>query len=187
MPLSLASAVRAWSSVFSQAANLAAASWCLESVVTAVEEPPQLPVAFSPADHWGSGAMAHLPLVSGAAVVRVPGAHTAETQAICLPVLSALFQAGVYIGWLSMAPSLTRPPQKSATFLVAASLMPTFHLSPSVVHHLAPACWARPAKRPESLAENVVRSVSEDFFFSARAVSANSSQVVGTVRPYFLK
>ncbi len=65
--------------------------------------------------------------------------------------------------------------------------MPTFHFSPDVVHHLAPACWARPAKRPESLAEKVVRSLSGAFFFSARAVSANSAQVVGTVRPYFLK
>ena len=74
----------------------------------------------------------------------MPGAHTAETQAICLPVLSALFQAGVYIGWLSTAPSLTRSPQNFATFCVAASSMATFHLSPEVVHHLAPACWARP-------------------------------------------
>lgn len=131
--------------------------------------------------------MAHLPFVSGAAVVRVPGAQTALTQAICLPVLSALFQAGVYIGWLSIAPSLTRPPQKSATFRVAGSSMATFHLSPPVVHHCAPACWARPAKRPESLEEKVVRSLSGAFSFSARAVSANSSQVVGTVRPYFLK
>lgn len=130
--------------------------------------------------------MAHLPLVSGAAVVRVPGAQTALTQAICLPVLSALFQAGVYIGWLSTAPSLTRPPQKSATFRVASSSMATFHLSPPVVHHFAPACWARPAKRPESFEENVVRSLPGAFFFSVRAVSANSSQVVGTDRPYCL-
>lgn len=122
--------------------------------------------------------------MSGAAVFSVPGAHTALTHAICLPVLSALFQAGVYIGWLSIAPSLTRPPQNSATFLVASSEMPTFHWSPDVLHHCAPACWARPANRPESLAENVVRSVLGDFFLSLRAVSANSSQVVGTVRPY---
>src|SRR3954466_5905466 len=133
MPLSLASACSAEPSVFSQAANFAAAAWWAGSVGRAVEEPPQLPVTFSPADHWGSGAMAHLPLVSGAAVVSVPGAHTALTQAICLPVSSALFQAGVYIGWLSMAPSLTRPPQNLATFWVAGSLMATFHLSPEVV------------------------------------------------------
>src|SRR5919107_3196443 len=99
MPASLARALRASPSVFSQAANVAAASWCSESVATAVEEPPQLPVRFSPRFHWGSGAMAHLPSVSGAAVVSVPGAHTALTHAICLPVLRALFQAGVYIGW----------------------------------------------------------------------------------------
>src|SRR5690242_2520235 len=187
MPLSFASAATARGSVFSQAANFAAAALCGESVVTAVEEPPQLPVTFSPADHCGSGAIAHLPLVCGAAVVRVPGAHTALTQAISLPVFSALFQAGWYIGWLSIAPSLTRPPQKSATLRVAESSMPTFHLSLEEVHHLAPACCARPANRPESLAEKVVRALSGAFFFSARAVSANCSQVVGTVRPYFLK
>jgi hypothetical protein len=101
-------------------------------------------------------------------------------------VFSALFQEGVYIGWLSMTPSLTRPPQNRATFRVAASSMPTFHLSPEVVHHFAPACWARPAKRPESLAEKVVRSLSGAFSFSRRAVSANCSQVVGTFRPYLL-
>ncbi|CAM5290026.1 hypothetical protein SNARM312S_03942 [Streptomyces narbonensis] len=173
--------------MFSQVANSAAAALCFESVVTAVEEPPQLPVAFSPLFHCGRGAMAHLPLVSGAAVVRVPGAQTALTQASCSPVFRALFQAGVYIGWLSTAPSATRPPQKSETFLVAASSMPTFQVSPSKVHHLAPACWERPAKRPESLAEKVVRDFLGAFFLTARAVSANSSQVVGTVRPYCLK
>ena len=103
-----------------------------------------------------------------------------------MPVFRALFQDGVYIGWLSMTPSLTRPPQNVATFWVAASSMATFHLSPEVVHHLAPACWARPAKRPESLAEKVVRSVPGETFFSWRAVSANCSQVVGTVSLYFL-
>src|SRR5688500_5393658 len=148
MPPSFARAFSASPSVFSQAANLAAASLFFESVVTPVEDPPQLPVRLSPSLHWGSGAIAHLPLVSGAAVVSVPGAHTALAHAICLPVLSALFQAGVYIGWLSTAPSFTRPPQNSATFLVASSFMPTFQLSPEVVHHWAPACWARPANRP---------------------------------------
>ncbi|WTW24203.1 hypothetical protein OHU89_29250 [Streptomyces sp. NBC_00019] len=92
-----------------------------------MEEPPQLPVTSSPVFHCGSGAMRHLPLVSGAEETSTPGAHTAETQPMWVPLLRALFQAGVYIGWLSMTPSWTRPPQNSVTCRVAASSMPTVH------------------------------------------------------------
>src|SRR5689334_7149702 len=106
MPEIFTSAATAAGSVFSQVANLTAASLCLLSLLTAVVEPPQLPVTFCPADHWGRGAIAHLPLVCGAAVVSTPGAHTALTQASCWPVSSALFHAGVYMGWLSIVPSL---------------------------------------------------------------------------------
>ncbi len=190
MPASLTRAETACGSVFSQVANWAAASaWpaLAAPVVTPVVEPPQLPVTDSPAFHCGRGAIAHLPLVSGAEPVKTPGAHTALTQAIWLPSFSALLQAGVYIGWLSIAPSLTRPPQKSATFLLAASSMPTFQVSPELVHHLAPACWARPANRPESLEEKVVSAFAGSFCFSWRAASANSAQVVGTLRPYCWK
>src|SRR4051794_11272277 len=158
MATSLTRAASASGSVLIQRANFAAASACWESVETPVEEPPQLPVTLSPAFHWGSGAMRHLPLVSGAEEISTPGAQTAETQARWVPLFSALFQGGVYIGWLSMTPSCTRPPQNSATFLVPASSMPTVHLPPaSTVHHLPPACWARPANRPGSLEEKVVK------------------------------
>ena len=92
-------------------ANLAAAALFFDFSVTPVDEPPQLPVLFSPALHCGSGAIAHLPLVSGALPASTPGPQIALGQASSVPSLSALFHAGVYIGWSSMAPSLTRPSQ----------------------------------------------------------------------------
>lgn len=72
------------------------------------------------------------------------------------------------------------------TLRVAASFMATFQVSPDVVHQEAPACWARPANSPGSLLENVVRYLPLSSVRSLRASAANSSQVVGTVRPYFL-
>src|SRR3954465_6152853 len=111
MALSLMSSSVAAGSAFIQAANLTAAALFLLAAVTPVEEPPQLPVLFSPAAHCGIGAIAHLPLVAGALPCRTPGAQIALGQAISVPSLSALFQAGVYIGCLSIAPSPTRPPQ----------------------------------------------------------------------------
>src|SRR5690348_8534095 len=108
MPLSRTSVVVAAASVFIHTANFAAASLCLEFFVTPVDDPPQLPVRFSPADHCGSAAIDHLPLVSGALPVSVPGAHTALGHASSVPSLRALFQSGVYIGWSSTTPRVTR-------------------------------------------------------------------------------
>src|SRR3954471_19174379 len=102
--------------VFIHSMNLAASLGCFDCVVTEVAEPPQLPVASSPASHCGSGTMAHLPSVSGALPCRTPGAQMAETQPACEPSLSAAFHSGVYIGLLSMTPLSTRSPQYLATF-----------------------------------------------------------------------
>src|SRR3954451_1035264 len=101
MPPSRTRPVVASGSVLSQTANCAAAAACLEAAVTAVVEPPQLPVLFSPAVHCGSGAMAHLPLVSAALPASTPGPQIALGHARSVPSLSALFHSGVYIGLLS--------------------------------------------------------------------------------------
>src|SRR5215472_13960965 len=130
MPPLATSAAVAVGSVFSQAANWAAACWCLEAAMTAVEEPPQLPTTFWPADHCGSCAMTHLPAPEGAAVGKSPGAQMSETQAMYLPLFMPLFQAAVHCGWLSTPPADIRPCQYEATFWLAASLMPTDQVLP---------------------------------------------------------
>src|SRR5690349_14091917 len=121
MPHTVTSASTAAGSVLSQSANSVAAFCFFEPAVTAVVEPPQLPVRGSAASHCGIGAIAHLPWVLSALPLSTPGAHTALSQPTCVPSLSALFHSGVYIGDLSIAPSATRPCQYWATFLVAAS------------------------------------------------------------------
>src|SRR5471030_2152129 len=98
MPPSVTRPCTAFGSVFSQTANFAASAACFESVVTAVVEPPQNPLTFAPAVHCGSGAIAHLPTVSGAELEIVPGAHAALIQLTSAPSSSALFQAGVQSG-----------------------------------------------------------------------------------------
>src|SRR5262245_52631177 len=111
MPPEVTRSAVAWASVFSQSANRAASARCLVFAEMAVEDPPQLPVRWSPALRWGSGAIAHLPWVEAALPARTPGPHTALGQASSVPSLSAWFHAGVYIGCLSTAPAATRPLQ----------------------------------------------------------------------------
>src|SRR5260221_12566710 len=101
MPPLVINPVVAAESVFSQMANFTAWALCLDLVETAVDEPPQLPVLLSPAVHCGSGAIAHLPLVSAALPASTPGAQIALGHAMRVPSLSALFHSGVYIGCLS--------------------------------------------------------------------------------------
>jgi len=91
--------------------NFVASFTCLDWVVTAVLEPPQLPVAGLAGSHCGIGAISHFPAVSGALPCSTPGAHTAESHPICAPLLSAAFHSGVYIGLLSITPDSTSPPQ----------------------------------------------------------------------------
>src|SRR5512145_2031312 len=98
-------------SVLSQTANLAAAARWADKAVTAVLEPPQLPVLFSLAVHCGMGAIIHLPCVAAALPESTPGAQIALGQAISVPSFRAAFHSGVYMGWSSTAPSATRPPQ----------------------------------------------------------------------------
>src|SRR3954470_20064354 len=98
-------------SVFSHLANSAASAGCLDFFITAVDDPPQKPAAWSPELHCGSGAIAHLPLVSGAIPSSTAGPQTAVGHASRVPSLSCLFHCGVYIGWSAIAPSETRPPQ----------------------------------------------------------------------------
>src|SRR3954447_6473582 len=115
------------------------------------------------------------------------GPQTAVGHASSVPSLSCLFHCGVYIGWSRTVFFATRPFQKSATRFVAASVIPTFHVSPSFAHHLPPACWERPANQPGSCEENVVRYRLGSFARSCCAVWANSAHVVGTFRPKRLK
>ena len=143
--------------MFSHRANSAASAGCFELRVIAVDEPPQKPATSSPSDHCGSGAIAHLPFVSGATPSSTAGPQTALGQASSVPSLSCLFHCGVYIGWSSIAPSVTRPLQYLATCWLASSAMPTDQDSPSTAHHSAPACCESPANQPGSLAEKVVR------------------------------
>src|ERR1700712_979706 len=107
MPITSAIALVAVGSVFIQAANLAASATCLDPLVTAVADPPQLPGAGLAGSHCGSGAIFHLPAVDAALPSRTPGAQIALTQPTCVPSFSAAFQAGVYIGLLSMEPLAT--------------------------------------------------------------------------------
>ena len=73
-------------SVFSQVANSTAASTLLRTAsVTAVDEPPQLPLETSPAPTVGSGAAFHLPAVSAALPESTPGPQTAPSQPTCVP------------------------------------------------------------------------------------------------------
>src|ERR1041384_977943 len=125
MPPWLTSRSSAALSVFIHSTNCAAASLCLESVVTAIADPPQLPVTLAEASHCGSGATPQSSLVSGPTVDSVPGPHTPAVQDKMVPSSMALFQAGVQAFSGSSCPALSRPSQKFATFLVAASLMPT--------------------------------------------------------------
>src|ERR1700749_1143985 len=94
------SAAVAAGSVFSQAANWAAACLFLDAAITAVEEPPQLPTTCPPAVHCGNSAMLHLLVPDGAVVGKSPGAQRSETQAMYLPSFMPLFQAAVRRGWL---------------------------------------------------------------------------------------
>ena len=84
MPVSVTSACTASGSVFSQVANSTAASTFFDCDVTAVDEPPQLPLATS-APHFGSGAAFHCPAVSAALPLSTPGPHTAPSQPTCVP------------------------------------------------------------------------------------------------------
>src|SRR5882724_7382680 len=125
MPPSDTSAAVAAGSVFSQAANWAAGCWFFDAAMTAVEEPPQLPTTFWPADHCGSCVMAHLPAPDGAELGKSPGAQMSETQAMYLPLFMPLFQAAVHCGWLSTPPEDTSDCQYEATFWLAALSMLT--------------------------------------------------------------
>src|SRR6185312_4430614 len=100
MPVSFTRALMASGSVLSQVANLAAASTFFDCVVTAVKEPPQLPVAGLAASHCGMAATFHWPAVDSALPERTPGPQAALSQPTCLPVFRPVFQAGVYMGWL---------------------------------------------------------------------------------------
>ena len=105
-PPSWTSMAVASGSVLSHAANFAAAALFLDPAVTAVVEPPQLPVlvlAGAPLRH-----RRHLPL----ALACRPRCRTARpvprsrsARRCRVPSLSAAFHSGVYIGWLSTAPS----------------------------------------------------------------------------------
>src|SRR4051795_5127633 len=157
MPEIFASAATALGSLFSHSMNWAACCGCLDWLVTAVAEPPHAPVAGLLASHCGMGAIFHLPAVLAALPSRTPGAQMALSQPTWLPLLSAAFHSGVYIGLLSMTPSCTSPPQYEATFWVAASSTATDHWSPLTPHQDAPACCERPANQPGSDEEKVPR------------------------------
>src|SRR5579872_5165448 len=101
MPPCETSAPVADGSVFSQAANCAAACWFLDAAMTAVEEPPQLPTTLEPAVHCGSCVIIHLPAPPGAVVGKSLGAQMSETHAMYLPSFMPLSQAAVHCGWLS--------------------------------------------------------------------------------------
>src|SRR5437660_1586036 len=169
--------------VLSQDANSAACCGCWESVVTVVAEPPQMPVDCAPSVHRGSGATAHLPLVSGAMPPIWAGAQAPEIQVASAPVFICLFHCGENEGPVAMSPACTRFCQYSATCLDGASLMPTCQVLPVEVHQLAPACWARPENQPGSAASKLVRYTPGAFWCSVAASLANCDQVVGTARP----
>src|SRR3984957_16275684 len=173
--------------VFSQWTNSAASCWCLDAAITAVDEPPQLPTTLAPAVHCGSSVIFHLPAPDGAVVGKSPGAQTSETQAMYLPSFIPLFQAAVHCGWLSTPPPAIRPCQYEATFWLAASSMPTVQVLPEADHHCAPACCVRPANSPGPALENEPRNTPGASECSFAASAANCAQVVGTVRPYFVK
>src|SRR5699024_4282231 len=162
--------------VFIHSANrTASARWRL-STVTAVEEPPQLPVAFAPASHCGMVDIRQEPAVEPALPARTPGAQAAETQPTWVPLFSATFHSGVYMGSAPITPSSTSPPQNSATCRVGSSSIATLQRSPSICHHEAPACWARPTNRPGSVDEKVPSCIVSSAACTARAASAYSCQ-----------
>src|ERR1700730_17264001 len=111
MPPSDTSAAVAAGSVFSQAANWAAARLFLDAAITAVADPPRLPTTCPPAVHCGSSAISHLPAPDGAVVGKSLGAQTSETQAMYWPSFIPLFHAAVHCGWLLTPPEAIRPCQ----------------------------------------------------------------------------
>src|SRR5215207_9735600 len=110
MPVSVTSACTASGSVFSHVTNSRAASTFFDCDVTAVDEPPQLPLETS-VPQFGRGAAFQRPVVSAALPLSTPGPQTAPSHPTCVPSFRPAFHSGVYIGLLSMTPSSTRPPQ----------------------------------------------------------------------------
>src|SRR3954462_9358832 len=89
--MSLICMLNASSLVFSQVANSAASFGCFEVLVTAMAEPPQMPVVVSPAFQAGSGAAAHLPAVSAAMFGNCAGAQEALIQPARVPSFISAF------------------------------------------------------------------------------------------------
>lgn len=84
-------------------------------------------------------------------------------------------------------PEAIRPFQYCATFFEAGSSIATFHLSPSVPYHLAPACQESPASTAGSPPPKFVifTDGSARLIFSAAA--PYSAHVFGTATPCFSK
>ncbi len=100
----------------------------------------------SPSVHWGSGADSHLPAVSGATALMTLGTQDAAAQERTLPSLISAFHSGVTRASTLTRSRSTRSCQKSAVASDSSLSMPTFQVSPSLVHHSAPACAAWAAK-----------------------------------------
>ena len=158
--------------MFIHSAKRTASARCALPTTTEVAEPPQLPVSSAPGSHCGIVDIRQAPAVLPALPSSTPGAHAAETQPICVPSFSAAFHCGVYIGSAAMTPSSTSPPQNSATRRVGSASIATFQRSPSISHHEAPACCARPTNRPGSVEEKVPRYIDGSASWTARAASA---------------
>ena len=76
-----------------------------------------------------------------------------------------------------------QPSKKSATRIVASSVMSTTHSSPSTWNQRAPACWAYAAKGEASATGNTSRKFRLPVFRTLSASTFHSSHVVGGSPP----
>src|SRR5699024_2998889 len=173
-PLSSTRASTPSAEVFIHSAKRTASAWWSLPTTTDVAEPPQLPVAFAPGSHCGMVDIRQDPAVLPALPSSTPGAQAADTQPIWVPSFRAAFHCGVYIGSVEMTPSSTSPPQNSATRRVGSASISTFQRSPSISHHEAPACCARPTNRPGSVEEKVPRYIEGSASWTTRAADRKS-------------
>ncbi len=101
------------------------------------------------------------------------------------PLLRELVHSGLKEALLRTRSSSSSPCQYADTFVVAASPVSTFQVSPSALNHWAPACQAIAWKVVGSSGKKVPMRAFLSAFLTFSAASRNSSQVLGTSMPYF--
>src|SRR4051794_12263128 len=172
--------------VFIHSLKPSASSWLPPPFGSANEEPPFADVACWPAVYCGMGAARHLPTVSFTDDSRMPGHHAPEIIEAYVPSFRFLNHPSDHPGVLvSTSLPWTSWFHSPTHFFVPGSVKLIVILVPSTVYGWPPACQIIEVVNPGSPPSLVMYALgSAAFNFLASAM--NSSQVLGTVRPYFL-